>query len=99
MYTWMISKSFFLNASLIPGFGYKDIRINTVSGEGDIERKPHAQLLVRGAFGYENKYFYLGLTGMTLIRNIQYKDYEINLATEQVRFFIGKRFRINKKTN
>jgi len=36
---------------------------------------------------------------MTLIRNIQYKDYEINLATEQVRFFIGKRFRINKKTN
>ncbi len=25
MYTWVISESFFLNGSLIPGFGYKNI--------------------------------------------------------------------------
>ena len=47
--------------------------------------------------GYENKHFYAGLTGQALIRNIKYKDYDINLATEQLRFFIGKRFRIKKK--
>lgn len=97
MYTWVISKSFFLNGSLIPGFGYKYIRLTDGEGESGVERHPHAQLLIRGAFGYENKHFYAGLTGMTLIRNIKYKEYEINLATEQVRFFIGKRFGIRKK--
>jgi len=99
MYTWVISKSFFLNGSLIPGFGYKDIKITDGAGENGIERHPHAQLLVRAALGYENKDFYAGLTGMTLIRNIEYKDYEINLATEQVRFFIGKRFNVKRKNN
>lgn len=97
MYTWVISKSFFLNASLIPGFGYKDIRLTDDEGDSGIERHPHVQLLMRGAFGYENKHFYAGLAGMALIRNIQYKEYEINLATEQVRFFIGKRFGVGKK--
>ncbi len=96
MYTWVISKSFFLNGSLIPGFGYKDIKMTNGEGESGIEKQPHAQLLIRGALGYENKHFYAGLTGMTLIRNIQYKDYEINLATEQLRFFVGKRFRVKK---
>lgn len=97
MYTWVISKSFFLNGSLIPGFGYKNIRLTDGAGESEIEQQPHVQLLMRGALGYENKHFYAGLTGMALIRNIQYKEYEINLATEQVRFFIGKRFGVGKK--
>lgn len=97
MYTWVISKSFFMNAALIPGFGMKDIKLTDSEGESGVEQHPHAQLLVRGALGYENKHFYAGLTGMALIRNIKYKDYEINLATEQVRFFIGKRFGVGKK--
>ena len=97
MYTWVISKSFFLNGSLIPGLGYKDIRLTDGEGESGIERHPHAQLITRAALGYENKHFYAGLTGQVLIRNIKYKDYDINLATEQLRFFIGKRFRIKKK--
>lgn len=97
MYTWVISKSFFLNGSLIPGFGYKNIRLTDGAGESGVEQQPHVQLLMRGALGYENKHFYAGLTGMALIRNVKYKDYEINLATEQVRFFIGKRFGVGKK--
>ena len=55
------------------------------------------QLTIDGALGYENKHFYAGLTGMTLIRNIKYGEYEIDLATEQVRFLVGKRFGIGKK--
>jgi hypothetical protein len=97
MYTWVISKSFFLNGSLIPGFGYKNIRLTDGAGESGLEQQPHAQLSIRGALGYENKQFYAGLTGMTLIRNIKYKDYNIDLATEQVRFIIGKRFGVGKK--
>jgi len=97
MYTWVISKSFFLNGSLIPGFGYKDIKITDGAGVSNISKQPHAQLLIRGAFGYENRHLYIGVTGLTLIRNIEYNDYDINLATEQIRFFIGKRFPVRKK--
>ena len=96
MYTWVITDHFFFNGSFIPGVGYKDILLNTLEGEKDIERKPHAQLLLRGALGYETRYFYMGLSGLSLIRNIQYKDYDINIATGQLRIFIGKRFRIKK---
>jgi len=97
MYTWVINKNFFLNVSLIPGFGYKDIKLKDNDGEGDVEKHPHAQLLVKGALGYENKNFYVGLTGSTLIRNIEYKQYSIDIATEHIRLSIGKRFNIQKK--
>jgi len=97
-YTWVISSNFFLNGAIVPGFGYKDIRMTTTEGQGGDEKNPHGQLLLRAAFGYESKYFYAGLTGSTLIRNITYKDYEINLATEQLRFFIGKRIEIKKRS-
>jgi len=91
-YTWVISEKFFLNGVIIPGFGYKDIKIKTAAGESEVERKAHAQLLLRAAFGYENKHFYAGLTASTLIRNIETDNYNINLATEQLRLFVGKRF-------
>lgn len=97
MYTWVISKSFFLNISMIPGFGYKNIRLTDAEGESGLEKHAHAQLIVRGALGYELKHFYAGLSGQTLIRNIEYNDYNINLATAQVRFVIGKRFGVGKK--
>lgn len=96
MYTWVISSRFFINGSFIPGFGYKDIKLTDGKGESSVEKQPHIQLLLRGAIGYESRHFYAGLTGSTLIRNITYKDYDINLATEQIRFSIGKRFRIKK---
>ena len=92
MYTWVISKRFFVSGSFIPGFGYKDIKLTDGAGESGIERHPHAQLLLRVAVGYEYKRFYAGLTGLSLIRNIKYKDYNIDLATEQLRFTIGLRF-------
>lgn len=96
MYTWVISDHFFLNGSLIPGFGFRNIRLTDDTGESDVEKEPHAQLLARIAFGYESKHFYAGLSGLALIRNIKYKDYEINLGTEQVRFTVGKRFNIKR---
>lgn len=96
-YTWVISKNFYLNATAIPGFGYKDIKLTNSLGDQGAEKQPHAQLLLRGNFGYENKYFYAGVSGMTLIRTITYKDYNIDLATEHIRFYIGKRFNLKKK--
>lgn len=95
-YTWVISKSFFLNGEAIPGGGYKDIVVKNKDGESDVKRNAHAQLAIRAALGFESKHFYAGLTASTLIRTIETKDYTINLATGQLRLFIGKRFNVSK---
>ncbi len=96
-YTWVISKSFFFNAELSPGGGYKDVKVTATDGEKDVKRNAHAQLAVRAVLGYENKYIYAGLTGSTIIRSIESNDYSINLATEQLRIYIGKRFNLKSK--
>lgn len=96
-YTFVISKNFFIHAAVTPGGGYKDIRVENNAGTSDAEKQAHAQLQLRGALGYENKYFFAGLTGSTLIRNIKYKNYELNLSTDQIRVFVGYRFNPGKK--
>ena len=41
--------------------------------------------------GYDTKSFYMDLTGSAVLRNFQYKGYELDLATDQFKFFVGKR--------
>lgn len=91
-YTWVISKSFYLNRNTVPGVGYKDIRLVNNLGVTEVERQAHAQIHLRGILGYEHSFFYMGLTASTIIRNIEYNTYQLDLATEQVRLYIGKRF-------
>jgi len=96
-YTWVISKSFFLNAEVTPGAGYKDIVVRTKDGESDVKRNAHAQVALRGSLGFESRHFYAGIIGSTLIRTIETKDYNIDLATGQLRIFVGKRFDLQKR--
>ena len=91
-YTWVISQHFFLNVSLTPGFGYQQIGLETIDGATSTKHAPAAQLAGRSALGYDTKSFYMGLTGSAVLRNFQYKGYELDLATEQFKFFVGKRF-------
>jgi len=91
-YTWVISKHFFLNVSLTPGFGYQNIELETIDGNKSTKHAPAAQIAGRSAFGYDTKFFYVGLTGSAVLRNFQYKGYNLDLATEQFKFFVGKRF-------
>jgi hypothetical protein len=67
-----------------------------LEGKKDIENQASGQILGRLAIGYEHAKFYAGATGSVILRNIKYKEFDINLTTEQFRIFIGKRFRINK---
>ena len=96
-YTWVISKSVYFNAELSPGAGYKDVRVTSYEGEKDVKRNAHAQLAIRAVLGYESKYFYAGLTGSTLIRSIESNEYSIELATEQLRIYVGKRFNLGTR--
>ena len=97
MYTWVISKGFFLNVAAIPGFGYKNVRIKNSSGEFSHDKDPHAQLMLRGALGFESNKVYAGFTASTLIRNMKYNDYDVKLSTEKFRLFVGMRFNVSKK--
>ena len=97
LYTWVISKKFFFNIGVTPGFGLQTINLETIDGEKSTKNAPAGQLAARSALGFDSKYFYMGITGTFIWRNFTYKGYELNLATEQLRFFIGKRFDLSRK--
>jgi hypothetical protein len=97
MYTWVFAKRFFLHGSVIPGIGYKNVQMNFTQEGGGTEHKPDGQVFLRAAFGCELKCVYLGVTASTLIRNVKYKDYDIDMSTDSFRFFVGKRFDVTRK--
>ena len=96
-YTWVISKSFFLNLAAIPGLGYKNVQLTNSSGELQKDNAAHAQLSLRGALGYDSRKVYAGFTASSLIRNMKYKEYNADLSTENFRLFVGMRFNLAKK--
>ena len=97
LYTWVISKHFFINVGVTPGFGNQRIELKTLDGEKSVQNAPAAQIAARGAIGYDSKFFYMGMTGMIIWRNFQYKGYDLDLSTEQFKVFIGKRFDLSNK--
>jgi hypothetical protein len=97
MHTFVIRGNFSFNFSLIPGFGIQKIAIQRLDGTGGIQTQPAAQLIARGALGYDFKKVYLGINASAIFRNFKYKEYNFDLGTEQIRFFIGKRFDVRKK--
>ena len=98
LYTWVISERFFLNIGATPGFGLQTINLETLEGNNSTKNAPAAQLAARGAFGYDSRFFYAGITGTIIWRNFEYKGYDVDLSTEQVKIFIGKRFDLTKKS-
>ena len=97
LHTWVISKKLFINVGLTPGFGNQYIELETINGQKSDKNSPAAQLAARSAIGYDSRFFYIGITGMVIWRNFQYKGYNLGLSTEQFKVFIGKRFSISKK--
>ena len=97
LYTWVISKHFFINIGATPGFGNQRIELETLDGQKSVQNSPAAQFAARGAIGYDSRFFYIGITGMIIWRNFQYKGYDLDLSTEQFKVFIGKRFDLSKK--
>lgn len=97
MYTFVIKKKFSINLSLIPGFGVQKVSLKALDGAGSIKTQPAAQLLVRASLGYEFKWFYAGFVSSNVFRNFKYNNYNIDLGTTRIRFYIGKRFDVSKK--
>ena len=94
-YTFVIGGNFFINLQLTPGIGYRSLSGKALDGNTGIVNKAAWQVLGRAALGYEFKHFYVGATASTILRSFKYKNYEVDLGTEQLRFLIGKRFKVN----
>ena len=89
---FVIRRKFILGFAVLPGFGYQKVTIRELDGTLRTEDQPAGQLLGRIALAYEHRHFFLGLTGSVNVRNIDLEPYDFNLATEQFRLIIGKRF-------
>jgi hypothetical protein len=95
-HTFVIGGNFFINLQLTPGLGYRRMAAKTLDGSSENVNKAAWQVLGRTALGYEFKHFYVGAMASIILRSYQYKDFEIDLGTEQFRFTIGKRFDVSR---
>jgi hypothetical protein len=96
-YSLVIKKKGFINLSLVPGVGIKDIktRLNNVlvaSKHGFTTRVTY-----KLALGYEHRSFLLGFTHSGNQGNIKINKFEFIPRTGNLKFFIAKRFDIKKK--
>lgn len=92
IHTFIFAKKILFNIAALPGIGFQGINLTTLDGENSISNKFAGQVQGRAALGYEHKSFYLGIIGNATLRTLYFRDYKIDLSTEQLRIFIGKRF-------
>lgn len=91
MYNFVINKWFFINLAAAPGLGYRHYRLQDLSNQYYHENKAAIHILARGAIGYDKRKWFINFTAAFNFRYYNYKSYEINLSTEQLRLTFGIR--------
>ena len=91
MYNFVINKWFFINLAAVPGIGYRHYKLQDLSNQYQTENKAAIHIMARGAIGYDKRKWFINFTAVFNFRNYQYKSYEINLSTEQLRLSFGIR--------
>jgi len=95
-YTFVIRGNFFISLQATPGLGYRRLSGSTVDEGLGIVNQLAGQIQAKSAIGYEFKHFYIGAMGSLILRSFKYKDYEVDLGTEQFRIMIGRRFDVSR---
>jgi hypothetical protein len=96
-YSVVIVKKVFMNFSLVPGIGIKDLETD-FKGEFRASKKGvAARVAYRFAFGYEHRAFMLGLTMYGTNGNIVIDNFEFRPGAGMLKLFVAKRFDIKKK--
>ncbi|MGE0561818.1 MAG: DUF4421 family protein [Flavobacteriales bacterium] len=104
-YTLVISPSFFLNLALMPGFGRKQIKVETFKiDSGTVQTNSVAttngissRVMFRAAIGYEKNDFAIGTSFYSSQGTIAIRHFEFNPGLGTFRIFVAKRFGLNKK--
>ncbi|PLW96413.1 MAG: hypothetical protein C0591_08800 [Marinilabiliales bacterium] len=101
LYTFVFGKGFYLSLAAIPGIGYRHFKVVALDNSQSNKDQFAVQLLGRIALGYTIKRFYINFNTLFNLRNYNYKSYELELSSEQIRLTLGLRFqtKASKKRN
>ena len=97
-YSVIIAKKVFMNFSIVPGIGIKDLETRLIGGEQRVSKQGVAgRVNYRFAFGYEHRSFLLGLTFYGTQGSIKIDNLDISPGAGMLNLFVGKRFDLKKK--
>ena len=101
MYTFVFGKGFYLSLAAVPGIGYRHFKVVELDNTQSNKDQLAVQLLGRIALGYTKKRFYINFNTLFNLRNYNYKSYELELSSEQLKLTFGLRFqtKASKKRN
>lgn len=97
-YTFVFFKKWFLNFSLVPGFGPKNLTVYNSKGENLTKAGVVSRVTVRAALGYDGENFQFGITSYSRTSSLVFENYEIKPGTSNFKVFFAKRFSINNQT-
>ena len=96
-YSLVIAKKIFMNFSIVPGLGVKDLRTSLNGVERASKQGLAARVTYRFALGYEHRWFLLGLTLYGTQGNIEIDNYSFSPGAGMLNLFVAKRFNVIKK--
>jgi len=99
MYNFVISPRFFINLAAVPGLGYRHYEIKDLHSKSQADNKIAFHLLARAAIAYDHTNWFLNFTASFNFRNYNYKSYDIEMSTEQLRLTFGWRFQERRVAN
>jgi len=95
-YSVVIAKKVFMNFSMIPGVGIKDLRTSLNGIERASKQGAAARFAYRFAAGYEHKSFLIGLTIQGSVGSIKIDNFKFSPGAGMINLYVGKRFDLKK---
>jgi len=92
----LVIKRFFVNGTIVPGIGLKNVSLTTKNETFFIEEGITGRLVFNLAFGYDAKHFLIGLRAFTSSRFFEVNGLRFNTGTNSLTLFVGKRFNVGK---
>ncbi|MFN8258816.1 MAG: DUF4421 family protein [Bacteroidales bacterium] len=96
-YTLVFLKHFFINLSCVPGIGLRSLSVDYFDKQRSAEPGFTGSLSLRSTLAYEGKHFYCGFTSHSGFESFKYESIDISTNRGQIRFYAGKRFKLNNK--
>ncbi len=91
-YSLVIKKKIFMNFSLVPGIGVKDLKTSMQGVERASKQGVAARVTYRFAMGYEHRWFLLGLTVYSTQGNVEIDNFQFKPGAGILKLFVAKRF-------
>jgi hypothetical protein len=95
-YSVVIAKKVFMNFSMIPGIGIKDIKTELNGIERASKKGATVRFAYRFAAGYEHKSFLIGLILQGSVGTIPIDNFEFSPGVGLLNLYLGKRFDLKK---